>query len=744
MSLGLIVVLALAAAQTPQARVERGTLAAGDQQLRSGEYYDEYTFEGRAGQRAVIEVTSTAFDPYVIVIAPSGEKQENDDWEGSNTQARVEQTLEESGRYRVLVTSYEGGETGAYQLRIEAAGGSAASVAAAAAAGLRAESGRLASGDRTLTSGEYYDEYTVNGRRGEPLTVDLRSTAFDPYLIIRGPADFKEENDDHDGSAQRSLLSLTLPQDGAYRILVTTYKPGEAGAYDLRIQQGSASTTTAAATAPRTERGRLAAGDDTLRSGEFMDTYTFEGRPGQRVTLDVVSQEFDTYLILVPPRGERQENDDVEGKPRHSVIESDLTEGGTYKVVVTSYEKGESGNYELRIAFGAATATAAAPSRDVSTLAYGETRNGTLATDDARLNDGEYRDLYTFEGAAGDAVVVELASSAFDTYLALIPPEGEQIDNDDADGRQDLSRVEMTLRANGRYRILVTSYAAGKTGAYRLTLRRGTSGAAAAVANRPPAAQPGGTGRGRVFGVFVGISNYGGRASNLMYTADDARRTQQAMVRGAGMRESDGVVLVDQQATVANIRRAVENVARQAGPNDMFVFFYSGHGSRVPRRGTFQSSDPDNQDETLSFFDDDLVDDDMNQWLSGVRAGVSLLVLDACFSGGFSKDVISAPGRMGLFSSEEDVTSGVAVKFRAGGYLAQFLAEAVGERLADADGDRSITAIELSQYLHERYRADVKSGSPGEDFVRTGGPQTGYQHLVVDRGSVGPFDVLFR
>jgi hypothetical protein len=334
----------------------------------------------------------------------------------------------------------------------------------------------------------------------------------------------------------------------------------------------------------------------------------------------------------------------------------------------------------------------------------------------------------------------------FDTYVALIPPEGEQIDNDDADGRQDLSRVELTLRLSGRYRVLATSYAAGKTGAYRVTLRRG----AATVAARPPAAGAtpaagGGGARGpRVFGVFVGISNYGGRASNLMYTAEDARRTQQAMIRGAGMREADGVVLVDQQATLPNIRRAVENVARQAGPNDMFVFFYSGHGSRVPRRGAFQASDPDNQDETLSFYDADLLDDEMSQWLAGVRAGVSLLVLDACFSGGFSKDVISAPGRMGLFSSEEDVTSGVAVKFRAGGYLAQFLAEAVGERLADGDGDRAITAIELSQYLHERYRADVKSGSPGEDFVRTGGPQTGYQHLVVDRGSVGPFDVLFR
>jgi hypothetical protein len=84
------------------------------------------------------------------------------------------------------------------------------------------------------------------------------------------------------------------------------------------------------------------------------------------------------------------------------------------------------------------------------------------------------------------------------------------------------------------------------------------------------------------------------------------------------------------------------------------------------------------------------------------------------------------------------------VKFRAGGYLAEFIAEAVGGRLADDDGEAGITALELSQYLHERYRADVKSGGPGDSFVRTGGPQTGYQHLVVDRGSVEPYAVLFR
>lgn len=95
---------------------------------------------------------------------------------------------------------------------------------------------------------------------------------------------------------------------------------------------------------------------------------------------------------------------------------------------------------------------------------------------------------------------------------------------------------------------------------------------------------------------------------------------------------------------------------------------------------------------------------------------------------------------MGLFSSEEDVTSQVAFKFQAGGYLSVFFDEAIREGYADKDGE--VTAIELSQYLHGRYRADVKS-SGTTSYVRTSGPQSAYQHLVVDRGGVGPYNVLF-
>jgi hypothetical protein len=209
------------------------------------------------------------------------------------------------------------------------------------------------------------------------------------------------------------------------------------------------------------------------------------------------------------------------------------------------------------------------------------------------------------------------------------------------------------------------------------------------------------------------------------------------------MRAGDAITLTDADATTGNLRVAIATLTAQAGPEDTFILFYSGHGDRVARDSGPEMFDPDSLDETIELYDGGIRDDELRSMLEPMHAGTTLLLLDSCFSGGFAKDLISVPGRMGLFSSEEDVTSQVAVKFRAGGYLAVFFEEAVGDRLADEDGNHEVTALELSEYLHLRYRNDVKTTS-ADDFVRTGGPQSGYQHLVVDRGSIGPYDVLFR
>jgi len=488
------------------------------------------------------------------------------------------------------------------------------------------------------------------------------------------------------------------------------------------------------ADATQTQRGSLTRGDEQLESGEFVDTYSYRWQARQRVTVELISSNFDGYLVLVPPSGDQIENDEADDNDAdRALIETDLTGSGTYKVLVTSYEPGETGDYTLRVS---ATGTRRDANR-TEPLAFGQTRNERLAPSDD-LVDEKFVDAYGFTGRAGDRITLEMSSDDIDTYLTLVPPDGGEITDDDGGADTNTSRIAITLRQSGQYRVLASSYDDRETGPYRLNLQRP---ARAAAPERDPAPAP--TGRGNVYGVFVGISDYEGEDNDLEYTADDARMIGRALALGGRMRDGDAVTLVDRQATGANVRRAIAEIGRRAGPDDLFVFFFSGHGDRVQRAGR-QAADPDGFDETISLYDGDVSDDEMNTLLAPVPGAV-LLILDSCFSGGFSKDVISSPRRMGLFSSEEDVTSGVADKFRAGGYLSKFFADAVGERRADKDRDGAITALELSQYLHERYRADVKSSRGGaENFVSTGGRDTGYQHLVVDRGSISPFDVLFR
>ncbi|HHH27348.1 MAG TPA: hypothetical protein ENK57_03220 [Polyangiaceae bacterium] len=96
--------------------------------------------------------------------------------------------------------------------------------------------------------------------------------------------------------------------------------------------------------------------------------------------------------------------------------------------------------------------------------------------------------------------------------------------------------------------------------------------------------------------------------------------------------------------------------------------------------------------------------------------------------------IASGEGRAGMFSSEEDVTSAVAGRFRAGGYLSHFVRLGIqGE--ADQDPRNSILTVgELTHYAWRQFgqhAADVRM-------------RDGIQQLVVDRGALPTTDRLPR
>ena len=673
----------------------------------------------------------------------------------------------QSGGLQNLVPT-TGGRTAPASLSQSTTGqssGSAASLSVGSAA-----RGDLRRGDDTLSSGEYTDAWRFRGRRGQTYTLNMSSGDFDPYVIVRGPGGLSEENDDDPAArgSTDSRLTFTLPADGEVTVSATSYESGETGSYALRLDEGGrgssnrpdrrtdrqpdrqpdrAQTGGSTIRVGDTRDGRLGSSSETLGSGEYVDSFTLRGRRGQRLDLRMSSTEFDPFIQIAGPDDfEAFNDDDTERDGSHdSRLIVTLPADGDYTLWATSYEAGEAGQYRLMVADAGSVqpprpSPLPGPTRPDTgnggtntnagasgLISVGATVGGSLGSGDDTLGSGEYVDHYRFVGRRGQRVAVELTSSAFDAYTILRTPSGEQIENDDGEDGTD-SRLDTVLAQDGEYVVDVTSFAAGETGSYRFSVTPGQAPARQATVQGGP----------RVFAVMVGVSEYGEAANDLAYTDEDARKLAETL-RREGVLNPASVTLTNAQATVSGVRSAFQRVAQQAGPDDMFLFFFSGHGAQGDE-GTARVGplEPDGRAESIVLRDGEISDTEMAGLFGTLRTRLSLLVLDSCFSGGFARNVVDRPGVMGLFSSEEDLTSAVAEKFEAGGYLAHFLRAGLSGD-ADVDGDALVTAGELSNYLRRQFRVEVEDV---ESVTQDG--QRNYQNLVIDRGGVQIDDVVVR
>ena len=117
---------------------------------------------------------------------------------------------------------------------------------------VRTESGSLSAGDRTLDSGEYADLYNVSADQGETIVIEMTSSAFDPYLILRPPGGTQVDNDDFNGDRTRSRIEYVATQGGSFDVIATSYAVGESGDYrvTMEVGEGIGGNVTDPATAP--------------------------------------------------------------------------------------------------------------------------------------------------------------------------------------------------------------------------------------------------------------------------------------------------------------------------------------------------------------------------------------------------------------------------------------------------------------------------------------------------------------
>ncbi len=103
-----------------------GALDASDPTLPDSSHYDQWTYDGRAGEKIKITMKSAAFDAYLLLARQNGQGVENlvqDDDGAGGTNARISFELPADGTYLVLANSFEKDAAGAYTLVIERDGG---------------------------------------------------------------------------------------------------------------------------------------------------------------------------------------------------------------------------------------------------------------------------------------------------------------------------------------------------------------------------------------------------------------------------------------------------------------------------------------------------------------------------------------------------------------------------------------------------------------------------------------------
>lgn len=217
------------------------------------------------------------------------------------------------------------------------------------------------------------------------------------------------------------------------------------------------------------ERSSILPADDS-----YFNAYSFDGQAGQQVLIEMSSGDFDAYLILIGPEGESIGQDDDSGGGTNSRLIATLPASGRYTILANTYSAGETGDYSLRAATTSARTTQT-PGTTRPTPQEGVIlrEQGVLGENSQVLQqDGSLYDEYQFQGRQGQRVTISMESSEFDTYLLLVDPNGQLVDqNDDGSEGSTNSQLVVTLPANGIYTVIANAYDSAGRGRYTLTVR---------------------------------------------------------------------------------------------------------------------------------------------------------------------------------------------------------------------------------------------------------------------------------
>lgn len=218
----------------------------------------------------------------------------------------------------------------------------------------------------------------------------------------------------------------------------------------------------------------------------------------------------------------------------------------------------------------------------------------------------------------------------------------------------------------------------------------------------------------------VGINQYQNAAYNLNYAKPDAQAFTEKLTQTAKsiFKSVNRIEIYDTEATKENIEKGFKSIIARAKPEDVFLFYYAGHGTLdaehddeyylVPTDITKLYGDPAQlQAKGISATN-------LKGYLTQVKSQKQIILMDACHSGGAVKSmtvraaaadekaIVQLARSSGVVMIASSGTKQFATEFEElkHGVFTYALLEALDGK-AD-NGDKKITVNELKLYMEER------------------------------------------
>ncbi len=189
----------------------------------------------------------------------------------------------------------------------------------------------------------------------------------------------------------------------------------------------------------------------------------------------------------------------------------------------------------------------------------------------------------------------------------------------------------------------------------------------------------------KTYVVCIGVADYPNKDSDLRLCANDAQSVKEIYEKNS---DADVCLLKNEQATISNVRTAMQKLFLRTNSEDAIVFFFSGHGSP----GSFNC------------YDGHLNYDAIFEVMKDSKASRKIVFADACHAGKArsSKRHSSTPTStdvMFFLSSRTNEASIEASSWKHGLFTAYLTRGLRGG--ADTNRDRIITAKELFDFVSQ-------------------------------------------